>query len=104
MSNTTHGSYRITPSNNIKAYDKLPAALREAHRNCFHDFACPPDVKAVKAGKAVEQLIDDLISTDAHFVRADAKKDWKQQAPDYLAVQPPRRRRDWLDQPPRSRL
>jgi hypothetical protein len=103
MSNTD-GSYKITGSRNMLAYDMLPPVLREVHRNCIFDFAVPPHLTRLKKGEKASSLADQLMHVDVDEARSDAKRDWKKQAADYLAAQRPRRRRDWLDKPPRSRL
>jgi hypothetical protein len=103
-SNTTRGSYHVTTEHNMRAYDSLPPALREIHRNCLYDYAAPPHVTDLRKGASVMALIDSLMHSDVSLARRDAKKDWRGQHEDYLAVQRPRRRRDWYDKPPRARL
>lgn len=104
MSNTSRGSYRITGSRNMLAYDGLPPVLREVHRNCIFDFAVPPHLARLKKGEKAIVIADQLMRDDVAEARDDAKRDWKKQAADYLAAQRPRRRRDWLDRPPRAKL
>ncbi len=104
MGNQTFGNYRTKGHSNILAYDKLPAELREAHRNCPYDFACPPDLKDWKAGVSAELLVEELVRADTNYVREDAKRIWGKQADDYVAAQPKRFYRDWYDKPARGRL
>lgn len=104
MSNTTYGEYYVSETTNMLAYDRLPAPLREAHRNAIFDYAIPPDLRALREGETVLSLIEQLIESDVETVRQDAKRDWQDQVAAYLAAQRPRRRRDWLDKPLHSRI
>jgi len=112
VSNATHGNYSETGDQMMAAYDRLPPLLREVLRNSVTAWACGPIrsriAKSIKAGGREDAVVgvyaSHLIDSDVDAVRSDAKKDWPKQSADYLAAQRPRRRRDWLDKPPRSKL
>lgn len=78
--------------------------LRQVVRNSISQWACGPIVKLLRKGETEDGLAVELIGQDVAATRKKVKKDWQKQAPDYIAAQKPRRRRDWLDKPPRSRL
>jgi hypothetical protein len=104
VGNQVRGLYKESRDVGMACYDQLPPAIRELMRNAVHMLATSPRLGMLRAGWTVEALHDQLIHHDASFVRRDAQADWGGQAADYLAAQRPRRRRDWLDKPPRSRL
>ena len=88
----------------MRCYDLLPPEIREFMRNSIHSYATAPRLGMLRAGKTVPELHEELVQLDMKGTRRDADMDWRKQAADYLAAQRPRRRRDWLDKPPRSRL
>jgi hypothetical protein len=109
MNNEKHGNYDEDLHVSMRCYDALPPELREMLRNAFFQWATGPILKDLRKGRrdgraSEEGWLEHLIRKDARAVAADARKDWKAQAAAYLACQKPRRRRDWLDKPPRSPL
>ncbi|MER2536908.1 MAG: hypothetical protein ABTQ31_17280 [Rhizobiaceae bacterium] len=97
------GNYAEDRHTTMRVYDAMPPQLREAHRNAIFYIASGPSLKTCREAGAHE-AIEQIIRTDMNAARKTAKKHWGKQAEDYLAVQRPRRRRDWLDKPPRSKL
>lgn len=74
-------------------------------RNAIHQFATAPRYAMLASGEHTpESLVDHLIHLDVKATRRDVAADWREQAADYLAVQKPRKRRDWYDKPAHSRL
>lgn len=104
MSNTTRGNYQVTRETNLRCFDALPPLLREVLRNCLYDYATPVTLKEVRRGTRHDLLAESLVASDMRYARDDAKADWGVQRDAYLAAQPARRRRDYLDRPPRARL
>lgn len=104
MYNQARGNYRESSDVRMRRYDALPAALREIVRNSIHIMAATPRLEAFQHGAALADLMNELVHTDVAASRKDALADWGKQAADYIAAQRPRRRRDWLDKPARSRL
>ncbi|MCI5075675.1 MAG: hypothetical protein MRY80_11625 [Oricola sp.] len=88
----------------MKAYDKLPPSVRETMRNALMDWATQPYVTARRRdGIGANQLSDMIMRDDMSAARKDAKKDFGDQAADFLAAQPSRRKRDWFDSPPKRK-
>ena len=100
-SNTTRGTFLITRERHMASYDALPAPVREAVRNGFYDWACPPFAKALREKMPVEAMVRHVIEINMSEARKDARRDWGKQAPAYLEAQKVRRYRDFLDTPPR---
>lgn len=104
MSNATHGNYDEEPDVTMRCYDRMPAALREFNRNAMTVWASGPQLKEIAGRESVSSYVEHMVTSDVQSAREDASADWGKQAKAYLAAQRPRRRRDWLDKPPRSRL
>ncbi|MBX3580107.1 MAG: hypothetical protein KF723_23130 [Rhizobiaceae bacterium] len=112
MSNATHGNVSESGDQMMAAYDCLPPRLRELLRNSVTAWACRSMLgslrKEIRSGRREADVVagwaELLVTQDVAAVRSAAKKDWPKQSADYLAAQRPRRRRDWLDTPPKSRL
>lgn len=102
--NQIRGIFHEDRATSMRCYDALPPAIREFMRNAMHSYATAPRLGMLRAGMAVAELHEELIQRDMRNARRDAALDWKQQAATFLAAQRPRRRRDWLDKPPSSRL
>lgn len=102
--NQIRGTYRETTEVSMRCFDLLPAEVREIMRNSIHKFATSPRLGMLHAGMSVGDLVDHLINYDARLVRDDAREDWAEQKVEYIAAQRTRKRRDWYDKPPRSRL
>lgn len=88
----------------MRLYDQLPAALREFNRNCLADWAIGPQLQRYSR-LGVAAYIEHMIMADVSTVRRDARVDWGAQANAFVDAQRRRRRRDYLDTPPKgSRL
>lgn len=97
VSNGTHGNHAEDRASMMRAYDQLPPAVRELVRNSMNQWACRPILAWFRKGMTVQAILAHLTDADMDWVRKDARKDWPGQHAAYLAAQPPRRRRDWLD-------
>mgnify|MGYP001178229267 CR=1 FL=1 len=102
MYNQARGTYH-EDSGRMSRYDQLPAEVREIVRNAIHIMAPTPRLEALRRGADAAAVMNELVHTDVAASRKDALADWGKQASDYIAAQRPRRRRDWLDKPARSR-
>jgi hypothetical protein len=73
----SRGSYPTTAECDLKAYDKLPAKLRQALQESVFDWASQPFLTNVRRGLSVNKLIKQL-RTDEHTAMVkDRARIWR---------------------------
>lgn len=101
MGNAT-GNYNTTIVLTMQAFDRLPAPLREVHRNALIYWATEPYEQMIRKGLEVPAAIEKLIREDVLMTRKAIREEWGIQYEAYIEAQKPRTRRSYLDAPPRG--
>lgn len=83
MSFNSKGSYRTTRENMMRAFDRLPAPVREALRNAAFNYAPQPYATDIKRGDDPVRVAARVSIFDRYRMAKDRKKVW---GPDYPAA------------------
>jgi hypothetical protein len=70
----SQGSYRTTPANLMRAYDKLPPVVRRALANAVFDYAAQPFLTDFRRGLSPKEIAKEIARWDRELIERKRKR------------------------------
>jgi hypothetical protein len=70
----SQGSYRTTPANLMRAYDKLPPVVRHALANAVFDYVPQPILTHIRRGDSPKKIAKEIARWDRELLERKPKR------------------------------